>query len=264
MPPGGKKRMPVLFVGHGSPMNAIEKNAYSRAWEEMGEKLPRPEAILCVSAHWESNGTSVTAMVSPRTIHDFHGFPRELFAVKYDVPGSPSLAKRIAGLCRSTSVGFDESWGLDHGTWSVLSRMYPAADIPVVQLSLDRAKTPAAHYALGKELGPLRNEGILILGSGNIVHNLAIMDWKGGAFDWAAQFDDRIAGMIIRQDHQGILALLDRREEVRLAIPTAEHFLPLLYCLAVQEKDDKLSFFNEDVVLGSISMRSIHIHASQD
>ncbi len=259
MPPQVKNRMPVLFVGHGSPMNAIERNAYSQAWEEMGRKLPRPEAVLCVSAHWESDGTRVTAMVSPRTIHDFYGFPRELFAVEYNAPGSSALAKRVAGLCRSTSVGSDASWGLDHGTWSVLSRMYPAADIPVVQLSLDRAKTPAAHYALGKELAPLRREGILILGSGNIVHNLAILDWGGSAYGWATEFDKRIAGMITQQDHQGILALLDRREEVRLAIPTDEHFLPLLYCLAVQEKDDNLSFFTEEVTLGSISMRSIHI-----
>jgi 4,5-DOPA dioxygenase extradiol len=255
--------MPVLFVGHGNPMNAIESNAYSHAWEEMGGRVPKPKAILCVSAHWETNGTSVTAMQSPGTIHDFYGFPPELFAVEYGAPGSPELAKRIRELCHSTSVKLDESWGLDHGTWSVLCRMFPAADIPVVQLSLDRDKTPAAHYALGKELAPLRSEGILILGSGNIVHNLRLLNWEGGAFDWAVEFDGMIAGMIRDRDHNGILELLKRREEIRQAIPTSEHFLPLVYCLELQEQEDTVSFFTEEVAMGSLSMRSLHIGSAQ-
>jgi len=259
MNPDARKRMPVLFVGHGNPMNAIESNAYSRAWEEMGRGLLRPKAIVCVSAHWETNGTSVTAMQSPGTIHDFYGFPPELFAVEYKAPGSPELAGRIRELCHSTSVKLDDGWGLDHGTWSVLCRMFPAADIPVVQLSLDRAKTPAEHYVLGKELASLRSEGILILGSGNIVHNLGALNWGGGAYDWAVEFDKRIAGMIMERNHKGILDLLNRREEIRLAIPTSEHFLPLVYCLALQEKEDEVSFFTEGVTMGSLSMRSLRI-----
>jgi 4,5-DOPA dioxygenase extradiol len=254
-----KMRMPVLFVGHGNPMNAIESNTYSQAWEELGVQLPRPTAILCVSAHWETDGTRVTAMPSPRTIHDFYGFPRELFTVKYAAPGSPALALRIREVCHSTTVTPDDGWGLDHGAWSVLCRMFPAADIPVVQLSLDRSKTPAEHHALGEELVSLRGEGILILGSGNIVHNLGMLDWEGGAYEWAIQFDAKIAGMIRDRDHDGILELLNRREEIRLPIPTPEHFLPLVYCLAVQETEDEVSFFTEEVTMGSLSMRSLRI-----
>ena len=259
MIPAVRKRMPVLFVGHGNPMNAIESNAYSHAWEATGKSLPRPEAIVCVSAHWETNGTSVTAMQSPKTIHDFYGFPQDLFAVEYAAPGSPDLARRILELCLSTPVRLDDGWGLDHGAWSVLCRMFPAADIPVVQLSLDRAKTPAGHYALGKELAPLRGEGILIIGSGNVVHNLGMLNWGGGAYPWAVEFDKHIAGMIMRRDHKGILDLLDRREEIRLAIPTSEHFLPLIYCIALQEEDDEVSFLTEEVTMGSLSMRSLRI-----
>lgn len=265
MIPDDRKRMPVVFVGHGNPMNAIESNAYSQAWEELGRGLPKPKAIVCVSAHWETSGTNVTAMQAPETIHDFSGFPPELFAVEYKAPGSPELAERIRELCHSTPVKLDDGWGLDHGTWSVLCRMFPAADIPVVQLSLDRIKTPADHYALGKELAPLRSEGILILGSGNIVHNLRMLNWGGGAYDWAVEFDKRIAGMIMHRDHKGILDLLNRREEIRLAIPTSEHFLPLIYCIALQEKEDEVSFFTEDVTMGSLSMRSLRIEpASAD
>ena len=256
------ERMPVLFVGHGNPMNAIETNTYSRAWEDAGKALPTPKAILCVSAHWETNGTGVTAMESPRTIHDFSGFPPELFAVEYGAPGSPKVAQRVCELCRSTPVKPDHTWGLDHGAWSVLRRMYPRGDIPVVQLSLDRVKTPAEHYALGKELTPLREEGILVIGSGNIVHNLRMLNWDGGAYDWATEFDGKIAGMIGRRDHKGILDLLDRREEIRRAIPTSEHFLPMLYCLALQGSDDDVAFFTEEVTMGSLSMRSLHIHSA--
>jgi 4,5-DOPA dioxygenase extradiol len=263
MPQHASERMPVLFVGHGSPMNAIESTPFSQAWEGMGRRLPRPRAILCVSAHWETRGTSVTAMQSPSTIHDFYGFPQELFAVEYSAPGSPALAQRVSALVRSTSVSLNDDWGLDHGTWLVLCRMYPAADVPVVQLSLDRTKSPREHVALGKELAPLRQEGILIVGSGNIVHNLGMLDWQGGAYPWAKDFDARIATMIQQRDHDGIVDLLSRREEIRRAIPTPEHFLPLLYCLALRESDDELSFFAEGVVLGSLSMRSLYLHPTR-
>jgi len=262
MTPDVRKRMPVLFVGHGNPMNAIESNAFSQAWGEMGKGLPRPEAIVCVSAHWETSGTNVTAMQSPKTIHDFYGFPPELFAVEFKAPGSPALAGRIRELCHATPVKLDDGWGLDHGTWSVLCRMFPAADIPVVQLSLDRAKNPPEHYALAKGLAPLRSEGILVIGSGNIVHNLGVLNWGGSAYPWAVEFDRRIAGMIMRRDHKGIFDLLDQREEIRLAIPTAEHFLPLIYCIALQEKDDEVSFFTEEVTMGSLSMRSLRIDSA--
>lgn len=257
MNPDGRQRMPVLFIGHGNPMNAIESNAFSFAWEEMGRKLIKPDGILCVSAHWETNGTGVTAMEFPRTIHDFSGFPEELFSVEYKAPGSPELAKRVQELCRSTPVRLDEGWGLDHGTWSVLCRMFPAADVPVVQLSLDRRKPAPAHYALAKKLSILRDENILILGSGNIVHNLGMLNWDGSAHDWAREFDLRVARMILDRDHKGIIDLPDRSEESRRAIPTPEHFLPLLYCLALQESQDEISFFAEEVVLGALSMRSL-------
>jgi 4,5-DOPA dioxygenase extradiol len=255
-------RMPVLFVGHGNPMNAIESNEFSRAWEDVGRSLPRPEGILCVSAHWETNGTSVTAVHSPPTIHDFYGFPEELFAIRYNAPGSRDLAIRVQELCHSTPVTLDERRGLDHGAWSVLCRMFPAADVPVVQLSLDRTRTAASHYSVGRELARLRSENILILGSGNIVHNLALLNWQGGAHDWAREFDGRMARMIMKGDHGEIIGLLDRREEIRLAIPTSEHFLPLLYCLALQESEDEVSFFVEGVVMGSLSMRSLLLQSA--
>jgi 4,5-DOPA dioxygenase extradiol len=256
-----RERMPVLFIGHGSPMNAIEDNAFSRAWAELGKALPRPQAILCVSAHWETSGAQVTAMEKPRTIHDFGGFPRELYAQQYPAPGSPALARLVQETVRSTRVDLDSSWGLDHGAWSVLIRMFPAADIPAVQLSLDRTQPPAYHYALGQALKPLRNRGILILGSGNVVHNLwaARLDDEGGAYDWAREFDETARRLIVSGDHQALVNYDRLGGSARLSIPTNEHYLPLLYVLGLQEPGEDVSFFADRVVYWSLSMRSLRI-----
>ncbi len=248
--------MPALFVGHGNPMNAIEDNEFSRTWATVGKSLPRPKAILCVSAHWETKGVQVTAMDNPRTIHDFSGFPRPLFDVKYPAPGSPSLAMLVRHML-GAQVRLDTGWGLDHGAWSVLCRMFPAADIPVVQLSLDRTKDAAAHYALGQQLAPLRHRGVLIVGSGNMVHNLGVMAWEDGAFDWAREFDGVLKDLTLAGDHDPIIHYEKLGPHARLAVPTPEHFLPLLYILALRGKSEKLEFFNERVTLGSMSMRSI-------
>ena len=251
--------MPALFVGHGSPMNAIEENPFTRAWAEAAAPLPRPKAILCISAHWETAGTRVTAMERPRTIHDFFGFPRPLFEVRYPAPGSPELARLVRETVRSTPVEEDAGWGLDHGSWSILRRMFPASDVPVVQLSLDRTKAPAFHYALGKELRPLRERGILIVGSGNIVHNLGRMVWQDTAFGWAVEFDDRMKTLLLSGDHERIVRYPTLGEAARLSVPTNEHFLPLLYVLALQTEGDAVGFFAEKVTLGSVSMRSLRI-----
>jgi 4,5-DOPA dioxygenase extradiol len=251
--------MPALFVGHGSPMNAIEENEFSRAWADAAASLPRPEAILCISAHWETDGARVTAMERPRTIHDFIGFPRPLFEVRYHAPGSPELARVVRESVRTANVLEDSGWGLDHGAWSVLRRMYTAADVPVVQLSLDRTKEPAFHYALGRELSPLRENGVLIVGSGNLVHNLGRMVWQDTAFDWAVEFDERMKRLILSGDHAGIVRYPELGPTARLSVPTNEHFLPLLYVLALQGEGDGVGFFAEKVTLGSISMRSLRI-----
>ena len=251
--------MPALFVGHGSPMNAVEENGFSRAWAEAAGSLPRPESILCVSAHWETAGTRVTAMERPRTIHDFLGFPKSLFEVEYPASGSPGLARLVRETVRATPVREDSGWGLDHGAWSVLRRMFPAADVPVVQLSLDRTKGPAFHYAVGRELRLLREKGVLIVGSGNIVHNLGLMVWRDTAHDWAAKFDERMKEFILSGDHGAVIAYPELGEAARLSVPTNEHFLPLLYVLALQDEGDRIGFFAEQVTLGSISMRSLRI-----
>ncbi len=256
---GSAKRMPVLFVGHGSPMNAIEDNEFSRAWTQIGKTVPRPNGILCISAHWETSGTRVTDGASPRTIHDFYGFPDALFRVQYPAPGSPALARAAAEGIRSTEVAPDDAWGLDHGAWSILCRMYPEADIPVVQLSLDRWRPPAGHYELGKELAALRERGTLIVGSGNIVHNLREVVWEDKAFEWAVEFDSKIEELILSGDHDAIMRYESLGPSARLAVPTNEHFLPLLYILAMQEEGEGVSFFAEKVTLGSMSMRSLRI-----
>jgi 4,5-DOPA dioxygenase extradiol len=253
------KKMPALFVGHGSPMNAIEDNEFSRAWAEVGKALPRPNAILCVSAHWETAGTQVTAMEHPKTIHDFGGFPRELYEMQYPAPGSPELARLIQGTVQKAQVRLDQDWGLDHGTWSVLCRMFPDADIPVVQLSLDRTQEPAFHYALGKELRVLRNKGILIVGSGNMVHNLRMMAWQDEAYDWAIEFDETLKQLILSGDHDSIIHYQNLGKATRLAVPTNEHYLPLLYILAVQDEQEPVRFFTDRMSLGSLSMRSLWI-----
>lgn len=253
------QRQPALFVGHGSPMNAIEDNPYARAWRELGASLPRPQAILCVSAHWQTQGTLVTAMPAPRTIHDFYGFPAELHAMRYPAPGSPELAELVRQTAGADTVQADTRWGLDHGTWSVLARMYPAADIPVVQLSLDVRKTPAEHYALAQSLAPLRRQGVLILGSGNLVHNLPMVCWDDRAYPWAQRFDTLARGLIEAGEYASLVDY-GSLPDARLAIPTNEHYLPLLYILALREADEAPAWFCEQVTMCSISMRGLCFH----
>jgi 4,5-DOPA dioxygenase extradiol len=250
------KMMPVLFVGHGNPMNAVEDNEFSRTWAEVGKRLPRPRAILCVSAHWETRGSRLTAMPAPATLHDFYGFPQPLYEMRYPAPGDPGLARSIQQAVSEPDIQLDTRWGLDHGTWSVLCRMFPSADIPVVQLSLDVARPPADHYRLGEKLKFLRGRDILVMGSGNMVHNLGVMAWDNSAFDWAQDFDALLATHIREGRHRPLIDYASLGEGARLAIPTNEHFLPLLYVLALQEESDAISFFCEKVTLGSISMRS--------
>jgi 4,5-DOPA dioxygenase extradiol len=251
--------MPVLFLGHGSPMNAIEDNEFSLAWQEIAMRIPQPKAILCISAHWETRGSQVTAMELPRTIHDFYGFPRTLFEKQYPAPGSPELAARIIKLLDRSNVLPDQSWGLDHGTWSVLCRMYPQADLPVVQLSLDRSGDNANHYQLGKELRQLRQEGVLIVGSGNIVHNLRMMVWEDTAFKWATEYDMKVKQWILEDDHDAIIHYEKHGQAAMLAVNSAEHYLPLLYILGLKEKDDPVSFFADKIWGGSLSMRCVRI-----
>lgn len=256
--------MPVLFVGHGSPMNAIQDNEFSRSWKEIGKSLPKPRAILVISAHWETRGTFVTAMEKPQTIHDFGGFPQELFNVQYLAPGSPQLAKETKSVIVKTDVGLDDKWGLDHGAWSILKHLYPKADVPVVQLSLDYMQKPQYHYDLAKELAALRRKGILIIGSGNIVHNLRMVAWDKMnepefGFDWAIEANSKIKSLIEAGDHNSLINYSSLSKAVNLAVPSPDHYLPLLYTLALQEKNEKLSFFNDKAVMGSLTMTSVRI-----
>jgi 4,5-DOPA dioxygenase extradiol len=257
--PDAEATMPALFIGHGNPMNAIEDTEFSRAWADVARSLPKPKAVLCVSAHWETEGTRVTAMEQPKTIHDFYGFPRALFEKRYPAPGSPDLARMAQGMVRKSPIELDSEWGLDHGAWSVLCRMFPEADVPVVQLSLDRRKAPALHYQLGRELKGLRKKGVLILGSGNIVHNLREMAWEDTAYDWALEFDARVKELILSGDHKAIIDYSRLGPSVRLAVPTLEHYLPLLYVLGAQDESEGVAFFADRVTLGSMSMRSVKI-----
>lgn len=254
-----ESRMPVLFIGHGSPMNAIEKNEYHKKWIELGKTLPKPKAILVVSAHWLTKGTKVTAMEKPRTIHDFVGFPDELFEQQYPAQGSPEFAKKTQSAITKTKVQSDFEWGLDHGTWSVLLPMYPNANIPVFQLSIDYTQPPQYHYELAKELAKLREEGILIIGSGNIVHNLSMIRWNGKAYDWAIEFDWKIKKFIDERNHISIINYEKLGNIAKLAVPTNDHYLPLLYALALQAKNESVSYFNDKCEMGSISMRSLII-----
>ena len=256
-------RLPAVFVGHGSPMNAIEDSAFRRGWAELGRTLPRPQAILCVSAHWETKGVLVTGADTPSTIHDFYGFPPELFAVRYPAPGRPVLAHRVAEMLREFAAGVDPARGLDHGCWSVLVAMYPEADVPVVQLSLDSRQPGPFHYALAKQLQPLRDEGVLILGSGNIVHNLRLADFGlDGGYDWAERFDAAVRGRIEAGDHAALASWDGLGPDARRAIPSPEHYLPLLYVLGVQQPGDTVRLFNAATVLGAISMTSVLLDAS--
>jgi 4,5-DOPA dioxygenase extradiol len=251
--------MPVLFVGHGSPMNAIEDNEFSRAWIAAGKALPPAKAVLCVSAHWETEGTQVTAMEKPKTIYDFYGFPPELYTRTYPAPGSPDLAQRVLDLVKPVDVGLDQTWGLDHGTWSVLTRQFPKADVPVIQLSLDVQKSPQEHYDLGRQLRTLRDEGVLIIGSGNIVHNLRILSWDGAVYDWAVEFDAKVKQWILDNDHESIIQYHKQGQQAVLAINSAEHYKPLLYVLGAMQPGEAVGFFAEKITLGSISMRSMRI-----
>ena len=254
--------MPLLFLGHGSPMNAIEENEFVSGWRTMGITIPRPVAILCISAHWETRGTFVTAMEKPKTIHDFGGFPEELFAVQYPAPGSLGLANEIKKNITKTKVESDEKWGLDHGCWSVVRHLYPDADIPVVQLSLDYHQCPLYHYELAKELASLRRRGVLIIGSGNMVHNLHLVSWKdmnvGFGFDWALEANEKMKKFILNGNHQDLINYKSNGL-FSLAIPTPDHFLPLLYVLALKEENESVILFNDKVVAGSLSMTSLKI-----
>ncbi|MBU3679498.1 MAG: 4,5-DOPA dioxygenase extradiol [Candidatus Kapabacteria bacterium] len=247
-------RMPVLFVGHGNPMNAITDNSFSREWAHIGSGI-RPRAILCVSAHWETHGSHVTSMAKPKTIHDFGGFPDELFRMQYPAPGSPELADTIV---RTTyeAITHDHEWGLDHGAWSVLARMFPTADVPVLQLSLDVTKSPLQHIELARQLSFLRTQGVLIIGSGNIVHNLGKVQWRGGSLDWAQEFDATSKKLIEQRDFAALTDYASLGSAARLSVPTPEHYLPMLYALALVDKQEDIVFFNETIDLGSVSMRS--------
>ena len=252
-------KMPVLFVGHGSPMNAIEVNDFSQAWIEAGKQLPQPRAILCVSAHWVTRGTLVTAMDKPRTIYDMYGFPPELYEVRYDAPGSPDLAEQVRRIIQTTEVKPDMEWGLDHGTWSVMRRLFPKANIPVIQMSLDAAIEPQKHYEIAGQLKELREDGVLIVGSGNIVHNLRLARMDDSAYDWAVTFDQRVKNWIEQNDHDPIVHFEKGDQAAKLAINSAEHYIPLLYSLALRDETDSISFFADKVMGGAISMRSVKI-----
>lgn len=261
---GSTEPMPVLFLGHGSPMNAIEENAFVTGFRNIGKTIPKPNVILCISAHWETRGTFVTAMEHPRTIHDFGGFPQALFDVQYPAPGHPELARETKRIITKTDVGLDESWGLDHGTWSVVKHLYPDANIPVIQLSLDYTQPPQYHYELAKEIASLRKKGVLIIGSGNMVHNLRLVAWDklnttGFAYDWAAEASEKMKDYIISGNHRLLINYRSLGKAFDLAIPSPEHYLPLLYTLALQEKNELPSLFNDQAVAGSLTMTSVKI-----
>ncbi|TAM10246.1 MAG: 4,5-DOPA dioxygenase extradiol [Nevskiaceae bacterium] len=253
--------MPVVFFGHGNPLNALHANAWTRGWTAVGQHLPqRPRAVLCVSAHWYVPGTALTAAQNPRTIHDFGGFPRELFDVQYPAPGAPDLVRRVGELLRPTRVGRDVEWGLDHGTWSVLRHVFPAADVPVVQLAIDATQPLAFHYELGRRLRPLRDEGVLVIGSGNVVHNLRAYVWDNQPaepFDWALRFDARVRELVVQGDHAALVDYPALGPDAALAIPTPDHYLPLLYVLGASHAGEAVTFPVEGIEGGSMSMLSI-------
>jgi 4,5-DOPA dioxygenase extradiol len=256
--------MPVLFMGHGSPMNGIEDNAFSRKWKEMAREMPTPKAVLVVSAHWLTRGTHITAMDFPKTIHDFGGFPQALFQVQYKAPGSLALAQETAALITSTSVGLDHDWGLDHGAWTVIRHMYPDENIPVLELSIDYTKGAQYHYDLAKELYRLRSKGVLIMGSGNMVHNLRMVAWdklteQEYGYDWAIQMNATFRELIGNGHHDKLIKYESLGKEALLAIPTPEHYWPLLYTLGLKGSKDAVSFFNDKVVGGSLTMTSVKI-----
>lgn len=252
--------MPAIFFGHGNPMNAVAQNAYTRAWNEIGASLPRPKAILCVSAHWYAPYTALTGMTSPRTIHDFGGFPRELFEFSYPAPGDPALAKRVRELLEPLDAGIDQQWGLDHGAWSVLAHVFPEADVPVVQLSIDETKPPEFHFETGKLLAPLRDENVLVIGSGNVVHNLHAYAWgrhPAEPFDWAVRFDARVRELLSSGDMMPLVDYESLGRDALLSAPTPDHYLPLLYIAGMRRDTDEVSFPVTGMDGGSISMLSV-------
>ncbi|MBN3520071.1 4,5-DOPA dioxygenase extradiol [Algoriphagus lutimaris] len=260
---GNTSTMPVLFLGHGSPMNAIEENEFVKGFRKVSSEIEMPKAILVVSAHWETLGTKVTAMDSPPTIHDFGGFPKALYEVQYPAPGSPALAKETQQLIKGTEVHLDDQWGLDHGSWSVIRHMYPQANVPVIQMSIDYRKSPQEHYQLAQELRTLRNKGVLIVGSGNLVHNLRMVDWRrlneNYAFDWAEEASQKMTEYILNRDHENLIQFSKQGRAFQLSIPTPEHYLPLLYTLGLQDKNEEISLFNDKPLAGSLTMTSVKI-----
>lgn len=258
--------MPVLFVGHGSPMNGIEDTEFSRRWTKMASEIPIPTAVLVVSAHWFTRGTRITAMNSPKTIHDFGGFPQALFDVQYPAPGQPALAMETAQLIHSADVELDHDWGLDHGTWTIVRHMYPGANIPVLQLSIDYTKGPQYHYDLARQLYALRKKGVLIMGSGNMVHNLRMAAWDrlndtAYGYDWAVMINDTFKSLIGSGNHKPLINYSTLGKDALLAIPTPEHYLPLLYTLGLQGSQDQATFFNDKTVAGSLTMTSVKLTA---
>ena len=256
--------MPALFVGHGSPMNGIEDNEFSRRWSSIAKEIPTPAAVLVVSAHWFTKGTQITAMDFPKTIHDFGGFPEALYQVQYPAPGNPNLAKETASMIHTTHVELDHDWGLDHGTWTIIRHMYPNADIPVLQLSIDYTKGPVFHYELAKELYDLRKKGVLIIGSGNMVHNLRMIAWDklnapNYGFDWAKEMNNKFKQLILNDEHKSLINYHSIGKEAILAIPTPDHYIPLIYTLGLKGKNEKVSFFNDKAVGGSLTMTSVKI-----
>ena len=255
-------RMPAIFFGHGNPLNALAHNAWTDGWAAIGKEIPRPRAVLCVSAHWYLPATLVTASPTPRTIHDFGGFPRELYEVKYPAPGDPGLAQRVRELLAPVSCDLDERWGLDHGTWSVLGHVFPGADVPVVQLSIDETQPAEFHYETAKRLSRLRDEGVLIVGSGNLVHNLHAYAWgrqQVEPLDWAVRFEQRARELLLAGHHDPLIAYDTLGRDAALSIPTPDHYLPLLYVIAQQREGDDVIFPVEGFDGGSISMLSVKI-----
>lgn len=256
--------MPVFFIGHGSPMNGIQDNEFSRHWAQISKEIPKPKAVLVISAHWYTRGTFITAMDFPETIHDFGGFPEALYEVQYPAPGDPSLAKETASLIHSSHAELTHEWGLDHGTWSIVRHMYPDANIPVLQLSIDYTKGGQDHYNLSKEIVKLRKKGVLIIGSGNLVHNLRMVAWDklgipGYGYDWAIKINNTFKELIVNGEHDRLIRYENLGKEALMAIPTPEHYLPLIYTLGLKEKNDTVSFFNDKAVGGSLTMTSLRI-----
>jgi len=255
-------KMPAVFLGHGSPMNAVARNRYTDAWSALGQHLGRPKAVLAVSAHWYVPGTGVTISTAPRTLHDFGGFPPELYQVSYPAPGDPALARRVQELLAPLPVAFDERWGLDHGTWAVLRHVYPYADVPIVQLSIDRTQSPRFHHELGERLAPLREERVLIVGSGNLVHNLHAYNWHqpgGDPYDWAARFEEQTRQLILAGDSTALVEYAKLGPDALLSVPTPDHYLPLLYVIGTRRRGDAVTFPVEGIDGGSVSMLAVEV-----